>query len=289
MTFAKVSDKSSMSNIHGVEIMDTTLRDGEQAAGFVFSASEKIAVARALDAAGVRWIEAGTPAMGIQEQKVLSRLFEQNLHAVLSAWNRANREDILASVACGFTWVHISLPVSDLHIRYKLNKDRAWIIEKLKNAVDFAKSLGCRVTVGAEDSSRADPEFFLEFARAAAQCGAERIRFADTVGCLDPFMTYEKLSAVTARCPLPVEFHGHNDFGLAVANTLAAFHGGASLASCTVSGLGERAGNACMQDVVRSLCKIYGYDCGINIEKLGCLSAIVPSLHGLPDHGMKCS
>lgn len=250
------------------EIVDTTLRDGEQSAGLVFSAEDKIMIAKALDTAGIRWIEAGTPAMGIGEQRMLSRLFELGLHAELIAWNRANSKDILDSIACGFTWIHISLPVSDLHIYNKLRKNRDWVIEQLKRTIAFAKEHGCDVMVGAEDSSRADPDFFLKFAHTAAENGACRIRYADTVGSLEPFSSYQQLKYVAKRCPLPIEFHGHNDFGLALANTLAAYKAGVAYASGTISGIGERAGNVSLQELSRALKTIYHYDCALHTAVL---------------------
>lgn len=258
------------------DIVDTTLRDGEQQAGLVFSTKEKVSIAQGLDAAGVKFIEAGTPAMGKNEQDTMSRLFKLKLNATLISWNRANENDILASIACGFSWIHISLPVSDLNIKYKLGKSREWVLAQLRDSIEFAKSNGCNVTVGAEDSSRADPDFFLQFAKTAADSGAVRIRFADTVGCLDPFSAYKSIKYLTQRCPIPIEFHGHNDFGLAVANTIAAFKAGVTFASCTVSGAGERAGNASMQDILASLKSIYSYDCGISLSKLTQIELIVP-------------
>lgn len=259
------------------EIVDTTLRDGEQQAGLVFSIREKIEIAKALDRAGVRYIEAGIPAMGAFERQTMRELIKLGLNAQLIAWNRANRSDILASVACGFAWVNISLPVSDLQIQDKLAKDREWVLRTLAQTVQFAKAQGCRVTVGAEDASRADLHFFLEFAEVAAQSGAERIRFADTVGCLEPFTTYEKLKQVGEYCPLPIEFHGHNDFGLALANTLAAKEAGIPFASCTISGIGERAGNACLEDVVALVNKKDAGSCPIDIAELARAQAIVLS------------
>jgi homocitrate synthase NifV len=266
----------------GFQIVDTTFRDGEQSAGVVFSTEEKINMAIALDRAGVSWIEAGTPAMGTEEQETLRTLLALPLRATLIAWNRADLADISASLSCGFSCIHISLPVSDLHIDYKLKKDRKWVINQLKAALQLVQSYGCDITVGAEDTSRADPEFFLRFADVAAKFGAMRIRFADTVGCLDPFMTFDRLQNLVSQCPLPIEFHGHNDFGLATANTLAAFQAGAKFASVTLAGIGERAGNASLEEVVASLEKFYGYHCGVESGALSSLAELVEKASNRP-------
>lgn len=266
----------------GFQIVDTTFRDGEQSAGVVFSTEEKIAMALALDEAGVAWIEAGTPAMGKDEQETLRALLALPLKSTLIAWNRAELADIRASLSCGFSCIHISLPVSDLHIFQKLKKDREWVLTQLKTALQFLQSYGCTVTVGAEDTSRADSDFFLQFADVAAQYGAVRIRFADTVGCLDPFTTFDRLQDLVQRCSLPIEFHGHNDFGLATANTLAAFRAGVAFASVTLGGIGERAGNASLEEVVASLEKFYGYHCGVKSDNLGSLADLVAQASGRP-------
>lgn len=266
----------------GFQIVDTTLRDGEQSAGVIFSTEEKIKMACALDKAGIKWIEAGIPAMGKNEQEVLKLLLALPLKASLIAWNRAEINDIRASIDCGFSYIHISLPVSDLHIDYKLKKNREWVLQRLKIALEYVKSYGCTAIVGAEDASRADSEFFLKFSDVAAEFGAERIRFADTVGCLDPFKTFENLKNLVSRCALPIEFHGHNDFGIATANTLAAFQAGAGFASVTLAGIGERAGNAPLEELATSLEKIYGYNSGINLGDLANLSDLVSLASGRP-------
>ncbi len=249
-------------------IVDTTLRDGEQSPGLIFSASEKLAIAQCLDRAAVFAIEAGIPAMGKEEQAALSILTSKPMQAQVIAWNRANLQDIEASVRCGFSWIHISIPVSDLHIRYKLGKDRQWVLDKLREAVAYAKSFGCRVLVGAEDASRADENFFLQVAEIAAAMGAERIRFADTVGYLEPFGCYQKMKRLVSGCALPMEIHAHNDFGLAVANTISAILAGVEFASVTVGGIGERAGNASLEQVVNVLNTLYGVETGLDLGKL---------------------
>lgn len=241
--------ESKIYKTRGPAIVDTTLRDGEQAPGVAFTVREKVTIARLLDLLGVEIIEAGVPAMGKIEQDAVRAICELGLKTRVVSWNRVLIADIRASLACGVRDVHISAPVSDLHIREKLGKSRHWVMDCLVRAIRYAKEHGCRVSVGAEDASRADFGFLLEYARAAQEAGADRLRYADTVGILEPFTTRRLIGMLAGRLDIPVEFHGHNDFGLATANSLAAFSGGAGYVSATVGGLGERAGNACLEDM----------------------------------------
>ena len=269
-----------MENRRSIEIVDTTLRDGEQSPGIVFSAQDKLAIAIALDRAGVGTIEAGIPVMGEEEQEGLKLILAASLQAKVVAWNRAVKEDILASIACGFSFVHISVPVSDLQIQQKIRKSREWVIAQLQQSILLAQSYGCTVSVGAEDASRADMEFFLQVADVAAKMGAVRIRYADTVGYLTPFAVNKIFKKLVPRCPLPIEVHMHNDFGLAAANTLVALDAGAGLASVTVSGIGERAGNAGLEEVVSGLHCLYGIDTGVDMEAYDRLSSLVMQASG---------
>lgn len=268
-----------------IHLVDTTLRDGEQAAGVVFTAEDKLEIAHALEQAGVFWIEAGTPAMGEEEQEAMRYILSASLQAAIFSWNRAVKEDLQASLACGFAFLHISVPVSDFHLGQKLGKDRAWALDRLRESILYVRSFGCRFSVGAEDASRADPDFFLQVADLAAKLGAQRIRYADTIGCLDPFSTLHAMEYLRPRCPLPLEFHGHNDFGLATANTLAAFRAGADFGSTTVLGLGERAGNADFAQVVKALSKFLACDAGIDVTKLGRLKKMVAKASSRPAFG----
>jgi homocitrate synthase NifV len=258
-----------------VAMVDTTLRDGEQSAGLIFSAAEKAAIAKALDEAGLFAIEAGIPVMGKEEQAALQSIISLHLRAQVIAWNRANLKDIQASVNCGFSFIHVSVPVSDLHIRCKLKKSREWVLKQLADSLAYARSFGCRVLAGAEDASRADEQFFLQVADIAAKMGAERIRYADTIGCLEPFQTYAIMQKLAPRCALPIEVHLHNDFGLATANTVAAVQAGINLVSVTVGGIGERAGNAPLEQVVTALSDLHDIDTGVNQAKLPELANIV--------------
>jgi len=265
-----------------VHICDTTLRDGEQAAGVVFTAAEKETVALMLDAAGVVEIEAGTPAMGREEQDAVKRVAGLGLRARVSAWNRAVISDIDASIACGVNAVSVSLPVSDLHIARKLNRDRGWVLSELRRAVYYAKDKGLYVCVGAEDASRADEGFLAEYGRAAQSCGADRLRFADTIGVLDPFQTFDKVRRLVRAVSLPVEVHTHNDFGLANANALAGIRAGADYVSATVLGIGERAGNAALEEVVMAARHALGVDTGVDAARLARLCSYVAKASGRP-------
>lgn len=258
-----------------VIIVDTTLRDGEQAAGIAFTAAEKIAIAKMLDQAGVAQIEAGIPAMGREEQEVIRAIVSLGLKARILTWNRLCLSDIKASKDCGVKFIHISAPVSDIHIQYKLRKNRAWVLENLKRAVRCARAAGCAVSVGAEDASRADFDFLVRFARVARQEGAERLRYADTLGILDPFTACERVKRLVDAAGLDIEIHAHNDFGMATANTLAAVKGGARFISTTVNGIGERAGNAPMEEVTMAMKKLFNLDLGLDSSHFPALSEFV--------------
>ncbi|HMK35114.1 MAG TPA: homocitrate synthase [Desulfomonilaceae bacterium] len=266
--------------MESVHITDTTLRDGEQTPGVSFSDREKMIIARMLDRFGVREIECGIPAMGPDERNVITNMVQLGLGARLITWNRAVASDIEASIRCGIDAVAISIPVSDFHIWNKLLKSRDWVLRTMEKAVAFAKSKGTYVCAGAEDASRADPRFLARFAEVVEACGADRLRFSDTLGQLDPFRVYEHISALKSRTNLPIEIHAHNDFGLATANTLAGIHAGADFVSTTVLGLGERAGNAALEEVAMALDRLYGVDTHLRFTFLPALCRFVSRASG---------
>jgi len=239
--------------MEAVYFVDTTLRDGEQAPGVAFSVMEKVRIAEMLDSLGVDQIEAGIPAMGSPEVEAVTEIAGLGLKAVVSAWNRMTIGDIKASLSCGVKHLNVSAPVSDIHIKYKLRKDRIWVIESMKRALSYALEHDCRVTVGAEDASRADVNFLINFACHARREGADRLRFADTLGILDPFRTKQIIQQLIENTGIDIEFHGHNDFGMATANTLAAFKSGVRYLSTTITGIGERAGNCSFEEAVSAL------------------------------------
>ncbi|MCL2024684.1 MAG: homocitrate synthase [Coriobacteriia bacterium] len=250
-----------------IKLDDTTLRDGEQTAGVVFSNEEKVNIARMLDEIGVDQIEAGIPTMGGDECEVIEEIAHLGLNASILAWNRASLDDIKTSLGCGVDAIAISLATSDIHIETKLRKDRAWVLDSIRKAVAFAKEHNVYVSVNAEDASRTELGFLLEFAAAAKAEGADRLRFCDTIGIMEPFRCYSIVKHLIEETGLEVEMHTHNDFGMAVANALAGLHAGATWINVTVGGLGERAGNAALEEVVMALKYLEGVDLDIDTKR----------------------
>jgi homocitrate synthase NifV len=259
-----------------VIIDDTTLRDGEQTAGVVFSRREKIAIARMLDNIGVQEIECGIPAMGPEEQAGIRALVDLGLNARLITWNRALLPEIKASIACGVQAVDISLSVSDQMIAHKLRKDRSAVKEQLKTALGFAKQHDLYVSVGGEDASRADMAFLVELMEITRSLGGDRFRFCDTLGIMDPFTMFEKVAYLRQAVPeIDIEVHTHNDLGMATANAIAGIRAGAKFVNTTINGLGERAGNAALEEVVMGLKHACGIETGIDTHRFREMSLFV--------------
>lgn len=263
-----------------ITINDTTLRDGEQTAGVTFTAEEKIAIARTLVTAGVPELEIGIPVMGEAEIETINHIAAENLPAGLMVWGRMHEMDIKAISRCKVDWVNLSIPVSDIQIGKKLGRDREWVLGTIKLFVRAMTSLGYQVCVGAEDASRADMGFLLRVAEAAQSAGALRIRYADTLGVLDPFATHNRIGLLRQATDLQIEMHAHDDLGLATANSLAAVLAGATHVSTTVNGLGERAGNAPLEEVVMALRHLHNIDSGVDMQAYQMLSHMVEAASG---------
>lgn len=272
-----IKDKISTNEI---KIVDTTLRDGEQTAGVVFANHEKIIIAQMLSELGVNQLEVGIPAMGGDEKEAIKSICKRNLDASIMAWNRAVITDIEKSIDCGVDAVAISISVSDIHIKNKLNTSREWVIDNMVKTVEYAKRNGLYVSVNGEDSSRADLHFLIQFIEAAKEAGADRFRYCDTVGVMNPFNIRENINILYNKTNFDIEMHTHNDFGLATANAIAGVMGGANHIGVTVNGLGERAGNAALEEVLMALKYVHGYELNIDTKMFKEISEYVSKASG---------
>lgn len=224
-------------------IVDTTLRDGEQSAGIAFSKEEKVRLALRMDEIGIYQIEAGIPGLGESEKEAIQEIMERKKQAIISAWTRMDEREIQAALDCKPDIVHMSVPVSYVHIYSKLKKNKQWLKNRLVECIDYAKQGNSEITVGFEDASRADISFVIGIAIQLQEMGIKRIRYADTVGVMTPHGISDVIRNIRTYTDLEVEIHGHNDFGMAIANSLEAAKTGAKYVDCTFMGIGERAGN----------------------------------------------
>ena len=263
-----------------VIINDTTLRDGEQTPGVAFSRREKVALATMLFEAGVTHLEVGIPAMGVEECLTIATIRKALPKSTLMAWCRAKNDEIKSAADLKLDWVDISIPSSEQMIEHKLKCTRETLLKQMQSCIHYAVSLGLQVCIGCEDASRADPDFLVEIGIVGARAGAKRLRYADTVGLLEPLATYEKIKSLCETQPLPIEIHCHDDLGMATANTLAAIKAGARYANTTVVGLGERAGNAPLEEVVTAVEQCYQQPTGIHLDHFPALCQAVSDAAG---------
>ncbi|MDT8717429.1 homocitrate synthase [Clostridium sp. 19966] len=225
------------------KIVDTTLRDGEQRPGLSFNMNQKLNLAKYIDSLGVYQIEAGVPAMKGEEKESVWQICQLGLNCKVSAWNRLSVGDIKESMECGVDIIHISAPASRIQISKKLKRDENWVLDKLKECIFYCLERNFQVSIGLEDASRAEENFLISLCDLANSMKVRQIRYADTVGILTPKKTYEIIKGLTEGTNIDLEFHGHNDFGMAEANTLASIAAGAKYVDCTLNGIGERSGN----------------------------------------------
>jgi D-citramalate synthase len=242
---------------------------------------EKLAIAQGLDSLGVDVIEAGSAMTSEGERMAIKAVADFGLQAEICSYVRARTADIDTALGCDVDSVHLVIPVSDLHIKCKLKSDRMSVIDQAVLATEYAKDHGLIVELSGEDASRADQDYLASVYTAGIEAGADRLAFCDTVGVLVPEVTAEIFSRMS-KLGAPISVHCHNDFGMATANTLAALRAGASQAHVTVNGIGERAGNASLEEVVMTLESLYRIDTGIKCQDIYQLSRLVSRMTGLP-------
>ena len=236
-----------------VRIFDTTLRDGEQTPGISLSPEKKLNIAKKLDELGVDVIETGFPVISDGERKSIKMITGANLNAELCGLARTSKKDIDAAIDCGLNYIHTFIATSDIHLEYKLKMTREQALEKAVEAVEYGKSQGLQVEFSAEDATRTDREFLKQVFTEVAKAGADRIDIPDTVGYSTPQYIGEITKDAINATKLPISVHCHNDFGLAVANAISGIQAGAQCAHVTINGIGERAGNASLEEFVMSL------------------------------------
>jgi D-citramalate synthase len=265
-----------------ITVLDTTLRDGEQTPGIAFNPEGKLEVARALDELGVDVIEAGAAIISEGERRAMKLISKAGLDAEICCFARGLRGDIDAALDCDVDSVHLVIPTSDIHLKHKLKKTRAELKKMAYDAAQYALDHGLVVEFSAEDASRTDAAFLLELLRGAAQLGVQRVCICDTVGVLTPEGSRKLYSTIAGELGVPVAAHCHNDFGMATANTLAAVGGGAREVHVTVNGIGERGGNAPLEEVTLALPRFYNLKTGIKLKKLYSVSKLVERVTGFP-------
>jgi 2-isopropylmalate synthase len=264
-----------------VRIFDTTLRDGEQTPGVTVTPEQKVQIAIKLDELGVDAIEAGFPIVSAGEMRAIKTIAGQGLKAEICGLARATEADIDAAIKCDLKYVHTFIATSDIHMQYKLKMSREQVLERAIHAVDYAKKHGLRVEFSAEDATRSDRAFLLQVFKAVAAAGADRLDIPDTVGYATPQYITQIVTDVKDATGLPISMHCHDDFGLAVANSIAGINAGAACAHVTINGLGERAGNASLEEFVMALQCLYNKRHNIKTQSLYEISKFVSNTMGI--------
>ena len=258
-----------------INIIDTTMRNGEQAAGVVFSKHEKLRITKLLDEIGVPEIEIGTPSIGEIEKDIIKEIVATKPKAKLFTYCEAFPENIAHAVECGIKNIIINISTSDLHIKVKYGKNRTWVLNQLRETISEAKHSNLDFILSAEDATRTDLEFLLKVLYLAQKRGAYRFRICDTVSRLDPFRTFMLISTILNTVDFPVEVYNHNDFGMASANALASLRAGAVSLVTSINGIGEGTGNAAFEEIVMALKYIEEVDLGIDTSKFREISEYV--------------
>ncbi len=285
MRFSAVSPYNASSKVKlpdRVVVYDSTLRDGEQTPGVHFTVDQKVAIARKLDEVGVHQIEAGFPAVSDTEREAVKKVAGLGLNADILCLSRTLQSDIDAAIACDVDMVLLFVATSELHLKYKLKMSPKDVLEKAVRSVEYAREHGLKASLSTEDSTRSDLGLMLDVYHASEAAGASRLGITDTLGCAGPEAVSYIIGKIRDGTKLPLSAHLHNDFGLGVANSIAALSAGAEAIATTVGGIGERAGNVPLEQLVMALKHIHKRDIGIRTEGLTELARLVFESAKLP-------
>jgi len=258
-----------------IEILDSTLREGEQTPGVSFTISEKVALAKRLDAFGVDFIELGHPVVSPDVYEAVEMLNDLDLNAKKMAHGRASKSDINDVAAIGVGWMGIFFGTSPLSLKHKFNVTKSDALIRIETAVKYGKDKGLKLRFTAEDASRTDLDFLIEVGQLVQNAGADRFSLADTVGCLTPTQTKKLVNRMISELDIPIHVHCHNDFGMATANALSALETGAQCVDVAINGLGERCGLPPLAEVVIALTNIYKVNGNWNLGLIPELSELV--------------
>jgi 2-isopropylmalate synthase len=271
----------STTNPRFIRILDTTLRDGEQTPGVSLTAEDKIEIAQQLNKLGVDIIEAGFPSSSEGERKVVKEIAKLGLNSKICGLSRCTKKDIDAALACDVDIVHVFIPTSPVQMKHAVNMTPEQVLANAVDSIQYVKKHGVQCEFSPMDATRTEPAFLKKICLAAQDAGMDSLNTPDTVGCMIPRTTYEFFKKLKSYIKVPLSAHCHNDFGLAVANSLAAVEAGADQVHTAVNGLGERAGNAALEEVVTTLNVVYGYKTNVNTRLLYSTSRMVASLSGV--------
>ena len=263
-----------------MEILDSTLREGEQTPGVSFTIDQKVAIAKRLDAFGVDFIELGHPAVSPDVYEAVEVLNDLNLNTKKIAHGCASKSDINDVAAIGVSWMGIFFGTSLLSLKHKFNMTKSDALAQIETAVKYGKDKGLHLRFTAEDASRTDIGFLIEVGQLAQKAGADRFSLADTVGCLTPTKIKKLVDRIVTELDIPIHVHCHNDFGMATANAISAVEAGAQCVDVTVNGLGERCGIPPLAEVTTALTELIKVNNYWELGILPELSELVNSFSG---------
>ena len=264
-----------------IEILDSTLREGEQTPGVSFTLDQKIALAKRLDAFGVDFIELGHPAVSTDVYEAVVSLNELDLKAKKMAHGRASKSDINDVAAIGVGWMGIFFGTSPLSLKHKFNVTKSEALARIETAVKYGKDKGLKLRFTAEDASRTDLDYLIQVGQLVQKAGVDRFSLADTVGCLTPTKMKGLVSQMVSELDIPIHVHCHNDFGMATANALSALEAGAQCVDVAINGLGERCGLPPLAEVVIGLTNIYKVNGNWNLGLIPELSELAKAFSNL--------